>query len=337
MHWGLCLSCRAELLLDEIFCRIHPSFRLPTLIADVDNGQRSGEQITVTFERSDLIRILRITARQLSGWQRAGLVGTGDTFSFFDLLQIKKVRDLRAKHVKSAMILASLQAMQARVAGMEKPLLEAGAFSVGSRVAFRTGGKALDPIDGQFVMDFGDSGRVVETSRKGRAFPAEETVVSLFARGVALEEDPATSDDAIAAYKKVLALEPDYAPAHINLGTIYYHRSEYDLAEAHYRRAIECDPRYALAYFDLGNVLDETQRVEEAIAAYSVALQLAPTYADAHYNLALAYERSKQPRRALKHWRAYLKMDGSGPWAVHARAQYKKLLESEPLKIVYRR
>ena len=288
------------------------------------------------FERSDLLRILRITPRQLSGWQRAGLVAARDTFSFFDLLQIKKVRDLRAKRVKSATILASLQAMQERVAGMENPLLEAGAFSVGSRVAFRTEGKAIDPINGQFVMDFSAPGRVVEASAKLRPVPADETVVGLFARGVSLEEDPATALEAIASYQRVLALEPDYAPAHINLGTLYYHRSEYELAEQHYRRAIESDPRYALAYFDLGNVLDETQRVEEAIEAYKAALQLAPTYADAHYNLALAYERTRQPRLALRHWRAYLKLDGSGPWAVHARAQYKKLLHAEPLKIVHR-
>jgi tetratricopeptide (TPR) repeat protein len=265
------------------------------------------------------------------------LIAVRDSFSFFDLLQIKKVRDLRAKRVRSATILASLQAMQARVAGMKNPLLEAGSFSVGSRVAFRTGGKALDPIDGQFIMDFSDSGRVVGTTARVRPISAGETAVELFARGIALEEDPATAAEAIAIYQKVLKLDPDYAPAHINLGTLYYNQSDYEEAEAHYRTAIEADPRYALAYFDLGNVLDETQRVDEAIAAYKAALQLAPTYADAHYNLALAYERSRQPRLALRHWRAYLKLDGGGPWAVHARAQYRKLLEADTLKIVYRR
>jgi tetratricopeptide (TPR) repeat protein len=289
------------------------------------------------FERSDLLRILRITARQLSGWQRAGLIAIGDSFSFFDLLQIKKVRDLRAKRVKSATILASLQAMQARVAGMQNPFLEAGSFSIGSRVAFRTEGKALDPIDGQFIMDFGESGQVVETTAGFRPVSSCESVGDLFARGVALEEDPGTAEEAIVSYNKVLKLDPNYAPAHINLGTLYYNQSDYGLAEKHYRKAIESDPRYALAYFDLGNVLDETQRLDEAIAAYRVALQLAPTYADAHYNLALAYERSRQPRLALKHWRAYLKLDAQGPWAVHARAQYKKLLDSDKLKVVYRR
>jgi len=281
--------------------------------------------------------MLHITARQLSGWQRAGLVAPGDTFSFFDILQIKKVRDLRAKRVKSATILASLQAMQQRVAGMENPFLEAGSFNVGSRVVFRSEGRMLDPIDGQLVMDFGEAGQLVEADVRFTPMPAPESVPELFARGVALEEDPATAEEAISCYLKVLKLDPDYAPAHINLGTLYYNQSAYELAEEHYRKAIDADPRYALAYFDLGNVLDETQRIAEAIAAYKTALQLAPTYADAHYNLALAYERSRQPRLALRHWRAYLKLDAQGPWAVHARSQYRKLLDAEKLKVVYRR
>ena len=73
----------------------------------------NGEPTNVTnFERSELLRILRISARQLRGWQRAGLIADQDRFSFFDLIQIKKVRDLRAKRVKSATIRASLLAMQ---------------------------------------------------------------------------------------------------------------------------------------------------------------------------------------------------------------------------------
>src|SRR5581483_306431 len=105
--------------------------------------------------------------------------------------------------------------------------------------------------------------------------------------------------------------------------------------ERHYRQAIEIDPRYSLAYFDLGNVLDETGRVTEAIQAYKTALQLAPTYADAHYNLALAYEKIKEPRKALHHWRAYVKLDTSGPWAIHAKNQIQRILQNDPLKLVH--
>jgi len=103
-----------------------------------------------------------------------------------------------------------------------------------------------------------------------------------------------------------------------------------------YRHASEADPEYALAFFDLGNVLDEQQRMDEAIAAYERALVLVPQYADAHYNLALAYERMQEPRKALRHWTTYTRLDPTGPWATHARSQAKKILGSERLAIVTR-
>src|SRR5690349_25031252 len=106
------------------------------------------------YHRSDVLRILRISGRQLAGWQRAGLVTEPPEYSFFDLIQLKKVRDLRAKRVRPAVIRESLQAMQKQVAGMENPLLEASAFPVGSRIVFRHSGKAMEPIAGQFLFDF---------------------------------------------------------------------------------------------------------------------------------------------------------------------------------------
>jgi tetratricopeptide (TPR) repeat protein len=288
------------------------------------------------FCRADVLRILHISANQLAGWQKAGLVSISDTFTFFDLLQLTKVRDLRAKRVRPAAIRESLQAMQKQVAGMENPLLEASAFSVGSRVAYRHQGHSVEPIAGQFVMDFASTGMVV-SSVKVRPIAQFDTAGDLFARGVILEEHPSTYDEAIQTYLQVLEVEPDHAPAHINLGTLYYNRQDFVSAEKHYRLAVEADPRYALAYFDLGNVLDETGRIADAVAAYTTAIQLAPTYADAHYNLALAYERLLQPRQALPHWQTYLKLDSAGPWAVHARNQVARILQADKLKVVYSR
>lgn len=289
------------------------------------------------YDRSDILRILRITGRQLAGWQKAGLVAEAESYSFFDLLQMKKIRDLCAKKVRPAVIRESLQAMLKQVAGMENPLLEAGTFSVGSRVAFRHQGRTMEPIAGQFVMDFTAHEVVAAPDRKLRTMRAAETAAEFFSCGIALEEDPTMQADAIAAYKKCLELEPEHAAAHINLGTLYYNHRDYPSAEKHYRAAITSDARYALAYFDLGNVLDETGRLPEAARAYKHAILLAPTYADAHYNLALAYEKMKQPRRALRHWRLYTKLDTLGPWAVHARNQIQRILEGDKLRIVFRK
>jgi tetratricopeptide (TPR) repeat protein len=287
------------------------------------------------YQRTDLLRILRLTARQLTAWEKAGLVAAAESYSFFDLLQIKKVRDLCARKVRPAVIRQSLVAMQKQVAGMENPLLEAGAISAGHRIAFRHQGRLVEPIAGQFMFDFSTGPRVVSSTPVSISSQPAADVAELFARGIAFEEDPGSQAQAVEMYEQVLELDPDHAAAHINLGTLNYNRQEYALAERHYRRAIEVDPRYALAYFDLGNVLDETGRVAEAIQTYSTALQLAPTYADAHYNLALAYEKIKEPRKALKHWRAYVKLDTVGPWAVHARNQIQRILQSDGLQLVH--
>jgi tetratricopeptide (TPR) repeat protein len=295
------------------------------------------------YSREDVTRILRINARQLAAWERAGLLAPADSYTFFDLLQVKKVRDLCATHVRPIEIRQSVTAMQQQAAGMENPLLEASTFTSGRhRVAFRHQGRLLEPIAGQFMFDFSPEEKVVASVpvTKSLASPAPDDQVSsdvatLFSRGVALEEDPRNQPQAIAVYERVLELDPKHAAAHINLGTLYYNRQDYKAAEEHYRHAIQIDSRYALAHFDLGNVLDETGRVAEAIQTYHTALQLAPTYADAHYNLALAYEKIKEPRKALKHWQAYVKLDSTGPWSTHAHAQIKRILKSDPLKLVH--
>jgi tetratricopeptide (TPR) repeat protein len=241
--------------------------------------------------------------------------------------------------VRPAVIRESLEAMQ-QAAGMGNPLLEAGASSTSKhRVAFRHQGKLLEPIAGQFVMDFSTREKIVTSTPipASEPTPSQDEAASWFARGIALEEDPATQTEALAAYHKVLDFQPNHAAAHINLGTLYYNRQDFAAAEKHYRAALQADPRYALAYFDLGNVLDETGRVQEGIKTYKMAVQLAPTYADAHYNLALAYEKIREPRKALKHWQAYIKLDTTGPWSVHARNQIQRILQADGLKLVHSR
>ena len=222
----------------------------------------------VVYSRADLLRILHLTPRQLANWERAGLIAACPAYSFSDLLKIKKVRDLCAMKVRPAVIRESLEAMQKQASGMGNPLIDAGASSTNKhRVVFRHEGRLLEPIAGQFLMDFSSREKVVTSTPIPSSEPGtqDNDAAVWFARGIALEEDPSTQTEALAAYQKVLEFDPRHAAAHINLGTLHYNRQDFTLAEKHYRAALQSDPRYALAYFDLGNVLDETGRVQEAI------------------------------------------------------------------------
>ena len=102
------------------------------------------------YSRADLLRILHVAPRQLANWERSGLIAPNESYSFSDLLEIKKIRDLCAMSVRPNVIRESLEAMRKQAAGIEKPLLEAGAWSTRRhRVAFRHQGKLLEPIAGE--------------------------------------------------------------------------------------------------------------------------------------------------------------------------------------------
>ena len=183
------------------------------------------------YSRAELLRILRLVPRQLQTWEKAGLVTAAEEYSFFDLVQIKKVRDLCAQRVRPAVIRQSLDAMQKQVAGMENPLLEAGAYQSGRRVAFRHEGRLVEPIAGQFMFDFSsDESKVVTSPPRSGPELVVTDVADLFARGITLEENPSTQSEAIAVYLKVLEMDPMHAAGHINLGTLFYNRQEYGLA-----------------------------------------------------------------------------------------------------------
>src|SRR6202021_2460898 len=268
----------------------------------------SNENITVThYSREDVLRILRIRLKQLNAWERSGLIPQSTTYSFQDLVQLRKLRDLRATRLSVANIRASIHAMR-QVSGVANPLLEASSVRNGTRLAFRLSGAMMEPIARQFVFDF-DSPRnsqLAEVSSVASHQAARDSrVQGLFFEAVRLEERGKTQE-AVTHYEAILALDSAHAPACINLGTIQYNQRRFIDAEAHDRCATGTPPKYALAFFDLGNGLDELQRLPEAIAAYTTAIRLVPHYGDAHYNVALAYERTGDRRDALRHWTTYI-------------------------------
>jgi tetratricopeptide (TPR) repeat protein len=295
-----------------------------------------------SYNRQDVLRIIQISPHQLQGWERAGLIPSQQSYSFKDLGQLRILRVLREEDISAASIRDSIMAMKA-VAGMNNPLLEASVVRTGTRrVAFRHNGAMVDPIRRQLLFDFERSEPIDQIDRpSARSVPykpetaSRQGVQKLFLAAVEAEER-GEKKSAIGLYEEILERDLNYAPAYINLGTLHFHLRQYARAEELYRQATVSDPGYVLAFFDLGNVLDELQRPDESIAAYRQAVTLAPGYADAHYNLALAHERLGQRRPALRHWQAYVRLDGNGPWADHARGQIRALLKGEKIAIVWR-
>lgn len=125
---------------------------------------------------------------------------------------------------------------------------------------------------------------------------------AILARAVALKPDLAEGHndlgvvlgargrfaEAAAAFERAAALRPDYADAHNNLAGALRRLGRTEEAVAHYERVAALAPNAAGAHNNLANALMELHRLDAAIAEYDQALALAPTFAPAHYNRGVA-------------------------------------------------
>src|SRR3989454_489386 len=150
--------------------------------------------------------------------------------------------------------------------------------------------------------------------------PPIEQAETWFERASEWDGNPAHWEDAIEAYRRVVAIDPHYAAAWNNLGLLLHRLGSYDEAEAAYRSALKHDPRCCEAAYNRGSLHEDRGLIEEAIADYREALEISPDYADAHFNLAGALARAERGQEAIEHWQRYLELDAGSPWARIARA-----------------
>jgi len=146
------------------------------------------------------------------------------------------------------------------------------------------------------------------------------TAEQYFAIGSSLDDGTAEKrDEAAAAYRRALEIDPRLVPALINLANIHYTEDRLIEAMALYERAIVLEPDVFEGYFNLGNIHHDLGRYRTAEEYYVHALAVNPRYADAHLYLAVALEKDGRSDEAKPHWRAYHTMEPDGEWAELAR------------------
>jgi tetratricopeptide (TPR) repeat protein len=158
----------------------------------------------------------------------------------------------------------------------------------------------------------------------GGTFPFSDPQAALaakyFIEGSRLDDgDEMKMEEAAAAYRKALVIDPDLVPAIVNLANIHYGRDELIEAQALYERAIGLDPDCFEAHFNLGNIHHDLGRYEAALVCYRDAVALSPGYADAHFYLAVTLEKTGHSSEAKPHWRTYQELAPEGEWIELAR------------------
>ncbi|MBV8839115.1 MAG: tetratricopeptide repeat protein [Alphaproteobacteria bacterium] len=124
----------------------------------------------------------------------------------------------------------------------------------------------------------------------------------ILARAVALKPDAAAAHndlgvvlgargrlaDAAAAFERATALRPDYAEAHANLGGALRRLGRVEEASLCYERVAALLPNSAGAHNNAANALMELGRLDAALTHYDRAIALEPDFASAHYNRGVA-------------------------------------------------
>jgi tetratricopeptide (TPR) repeat protein len=161
-------------------------------------------------------------------------------------------------------------------------------------------------------------------------------------------------DQAEAAYKEILALNPSIPEVHYNLGYVYTQKKDWAAAEAAYLKALEIKPAYGEAYVALSKVYRDSGqaakaqeimakaaassqgdakvqfslgvdhlnagRSEEAIAAFQKVIEIDPNYAEAYYHLGTLAVGQNKTAEAISHLEKFISMNPTN-------AQYKATAE----------
>jgi protein O-GlcNAc transferase len=109
-------------------------------------------------------------------------------------------------------------------------------------------------------------------------------------------------DDALSCYQQVLARNPKDSDALHLSGVVAANRRQYDTAIALIGRALAVKPDEAVFHTNLGNALLQHGQVMEAISAYDMALRLRPGDSDVRQNLRHACDR--RFAQAVEHYGA---------------------------------
>jgi predicted O-linked N-acetylglucosamine transferase (SPINDLY family) len=91
-------------------------------------------------------------------------------------------------------------------------------------------------------------------------------------------------DEALVCFERALVLQPDDEAAYSSYGLVLIALGRLDEAVSSFDKALFCKPRYASAYVDRGNALLKLERLDEALANFDQAIAIEPQYAKAYNN-----------------------------------------------------
>ena len=117
--------------------------------------------------------------------------------------------------------------------------------------------------------------------------------------------------EAVTALTQAIALAPDNAFTHLNLGTALFETGDAAGALAQFNDAVRLSPRLAKAHYGVGIVTEAAGRDADAIAAFARAVDADPSSLESRLSLADALRRNGRDADALAQYTAIIRANPS--------------------------
>jgi tetratricopeptide (TPR) repeat protein len=152
-----------------------------------------------------------------------------------------------------------------------------------------------------------DYTKAIEAYKKAVALQPDYTNASVkLSLAYMASDQPA---NAVAVLQQAIRLRPDAEIAHYALGSTYNDLEQYEKAVPPLREAIRLSPNEPQASEKLGFAYFKLKRYPEAVAAFQQAVRLKPDFADAHLGLGMTYMAMGQKNQALQVYRTLLRVN----------------------------
>ena len=125
-------------------------------------------------------------------------------------------------------------------------------------------------------------------------------------------------EEAIGWLLKAVAVEPDSAMIHYNLGIYYQKSNDSQKAIPEFLKAIQLKPDYLKARLALSDSYTDIGDNANALSCLQSATASSPGSADAHYKLGVVYRHSGEPQKAIDEYKKALKINPNDRDAMNA-------------------
>ena len=320
-----------------------------------ENLQNEHEMSPAEFDSSELeqmvtpamlAEMLHVSVRLVRRWHRAGLLKSTKEvmqlpyFGYSEIATAKQLAQWTSQGVSFHSLQSQLEAIQKRVGGSGS-LESLPIVADGKRLVLREGDSFIES-GGQFRFGFeltGDEDNeapqtlrftprgVAEKDREIAPAAIYDTFEDIIEAAIAAEDED-DLEGAIDLYRSALSAYGPSPDVCFQLAEVLYRLGDLTAARERYFVALELDPQLVEARANLGCVLAECGQLDLAIAAFEGTLSQFEAYADVHFHLARALDDRGLSSRALDHWRRFLELAPTSPWAEEAE---QRLVQGAPL------